>query len=58
MTAILRQKNNSGILIFKLVIFRKAACGCHYIVHSAPGAALPERGPGFRPEVSLILWLM
>lgn len=57
MTAILQQKNNTGVLIFQLVLFHKAARSCHYIVHSAPDAAASERGSGFRPEVSLTLWL-
>ena len=51
------EKNNAGVLIFKLVIHHKAGRGCQYIVHSARGAAPPERGSGFRPEVSLTLWL-
>lgn len=51
------KKNNAGVLRLKLVIHHKAGCGCQYIVHSARGAAFPERASGFRPEVSLTLWL-
>lgn len=38
---ILKQKNNTDILIFKLVIYRKAGCSCRYILHSAQSAAPP-----------------
>lgn len=41
------------VLLFKLVIYQKAGCGCRQILYSIPGAVLPERGSGSRPEMPL-----
>lgn len=45
--------DHAGIMIFKLVIYQKAGCGCRQILYSIPGAVLPERGSGSRPEMPL-----
>lgn len=52
-TATRMRGDHASIVIFKLVIYQKAGCGCHQILYSIQGAVLSERGSGSRPEMPL-----